>query len=683
MMNKRFYIAIICLLAPYLMLAQKDSTILLLQTDTKIVRVKWIPMGANSFVNHYDEGYNLMRYEVTKNADGSMSKSAMVQVNAKPIMPLRLHEVPQNDANTSKNVQFGLDFVDNYRSQPESMREAVHKPNGVNFMYIFNLYYLLSSNASAKTLGVYYEDATISPNKTYLYVLISPTKGKVLGAQLIDASKPSTVFRPYHLNHKQQGKEIYLKWVEDTYFGTISYNLYRADALKGKYVKVNKRPITTIGALGYSNFINHTDTVDSYGKTYYYKATSMNFFEQESQMSEALEVKSVRYLEQAPHITQGLNLNKSEIELKWIMDVADKNHVKSFSVFKSKTGEGIYKKINTKPIDGNTFSYKDTKIQHSSNYYRVCAYGHSGDSLCSLLKGVFLVDSVPPAKVEMTYGVCDTNYIVTIRWKRNTEVDFLGYRVFRTYGERQEPIRMTRGHIYDTVFVDTLPKKISDKKIYYAVSAIDMHFNPSALGKYIVVKIPDKIKPSAPNFTDYEVTTKGIKLQWQLGVDQDLYQVILYRKSKFDFGYMQQARYRGDSLKIKEYLDTLTKSNESYYYKLVAEDSSGLKSEMKDAMGIKQMDKFVPHRVENLQTLASRSNKMIKLSWDFKGNAKSFKIFRAKDGKILETYEFVSGSMREFYDKNLSPNTEYSYQVQATYFDNRSSYLSTVVKVKY
>ncbi len=682
MKNIKFY-SIVFLLAFFCLQAAKDSTILLLQTDTKTVKIKWIPMGSEVYVKHYLGGYNLYRFEISKNANGTLSRSNMVQVNPKPIQPLRLNEVPPNDAKTATDVQFGLDFVENYRNQPKSLKEASDKPNGVNYMFIFNLYYLLSSNKSAQNLGVYYEDKTTTPGKTYLYILKSPTEDKVLGAQLVDMSRPTKIFKPFNLSQEQKAMEVNVKWVEDSYFGTISYNLYRSDAPKGKYVKVNKGPITTIGGTGYSNFIDHTDTVESYGKMYYYKASSVNFFEQESELSEPLAVKSTRYLEQAPYISQGLNLNKNEIELKWIMDAADKGYVKSFSVFKSHTGEGVYKKINAKPIDGNTFTYKDGKIENSSNYYRVCAYGQGGDSLCSLLKGVFLVDSIPPAKVEMTYGVCDTNYIVTIRWKRNKEVDFLGYRVFKTYSPRQEPLRITEGHIYDTVFVDTLPKKISDKKIYYAVSAIDLHFNPSALGKYIAVKIPDKIKPSAPHFTDYVVDIKGIRLNWELGLDQDLYQVTLYRKSKFDFDFMAQARFRGDSLQIKEYLDTLTKSNESYYYKLVAEDSSGLKSEVKNAVGIKQMDKFLPQKVENLQTLVSRPNKMLKLTWEFKGNAKSFKIFRAKNGQVLETYEFVSGSMREFYDKYLTPNTEYTYQVQATYFDNKSSYLSPIVKVKY
>ncbi|HTF81737.1 MAG TPA: hypothetical protein VL947_08430 [Cytophagales bacterium] len=682
MKHLKFY-SLLFFCVQFLAYASKDSTLLLLQTDGRTVKAKWIPLGSETYVSHYEAGYHLVRYDVVKNADGSLSRSNKVQLSQVPIVPVRLNEVPNGDAQTLKDVQFGLDFKENFLKEPQSFKEAAMKPNGVNYMYIFNLYYLLSSNKSAKNLGVFYEDQSISAGRTYLYVIQDPKSGKVMGSQLIDASKPTPVFKPYNLSHKQTAKEVYIRWVEDSYFGTISYNLYRSESLNGKYTKVNKAAITTISSVGYSNFIDYTDTVDSYNKTYYYKATSINFFEQESAMSAPLEVRSLRYLQQAPYITQGLNLNKTEIELKWIMDTEDQPYVKQYAVYKSHMAEGKYKKISNKPISSNTFTFKDAKVEGSSNYYRVCAYGQGGDSLCSLLKGVFLVDSVPPAKAVMTYGVCDTNYIVTIKWKKSQESDFLGYRVFKTYNTKQEPIRMTRGHIYDTVFVDTLPKKISDKVVYYAVSAIDFHFNPSALGNYIAVRIPDKIRPAAPQIKNYNVDARGIYLDWEPGLDKDLYKITLYRKSRFDFGYIEQAHFKGDSLHIHHYSDTLTKSNETYFYKLVAEDSSGLRSDERPGVGIKQMDKFVPHKVENLQALVSRPNKMLKLTWEFKGNAKSFKIFRSQGGKVLETYDFVSGSMREYYDKTLSPNTEYSYQVQATYYDHKSSYLSPIVKIKY
>ncbi|MDB5273136.1 MAG: hypothetical protein JWO58_1503, partial [Chitinophagaceae bacterium] len=87
--------------------------------------------------------------------------------------------------------------------------------------------------------------------------------------------------------------------------------------------------------------------------------------------------------------------------------------------------------------------------------------------------------------------------------------------------------------------------------------------------------------------------------------------------------------------------------------------------------------------VKNLQAFVSKDNKMVKLTWDFDMNATGFKIMRSKKGEPVQTYEFVPGSKREFYDKWLTPNTEYNYAIIAEIAGGRQSLMSKKIIAKY
>ncbi len=659
----------------------KDSTALVVFPNNGKVMVKWLPTTAKSFLVNFTAGFNLYRSEVGVDASGKALLKEKIKLNQLPIKPRSKGELAALDSTFRNATLFG--YATKEQLEKKGKERNYNKSDNDDYIFAITVFGLLTNNKLAEALGYYWEDKSADITKTYYYSLQQISNMEEIGVNAINLKKKPAIFKPYNLDHTQKQKAVTLRWFSDTHVGSIYYNIYRANAQNGNYQKLNQKPISNFTSSKDKNTVFYQDSVPEYNKIYYYKVTSVNMFEKESEPSKIYPVKSTRYLESLPKIVQGMAINKTEIEIKWEMDFRDQPYVQGYAIYKSRTAEGEYRNITPTLLSKNTFIYKDKKNIGTSNYYRICAIGQGGDSLFSIMKGVYLIDSVPPAMPVFISGVCDTNGIVKIKWKLNKEDDFLGYRVFKTYNVRHEPVRMTPGHIQDTIFIDTIPKNLSDKKVYYTASSIDMHFNPSQFPPYLCVKIPDKLAPIAPYFTDYTVDKKGINLEWKHGKDQDLYQVQLQRKSPLDFDFQLIANYSGDSLKIETYRDTLTKTGLNYQYRLLAIDSTGLRKYSDKVLAVQQMDKFVPEAVKNLQVISSRPNQMIKLTWEFNGRAKSFRIMRSKNNAVLESYDFVGGEMREFYDKTLTPKTEYTYQVQATYFDDRRSYLSEKINVKY
>jgi fibronectin type 3 domain-containing protein len=176
---------------------------------------------------------------------------------------------------------------------------------------------------------------------------------------------------------------------------------------------------------------------------------------------------------------------------------------------------------------------------------------------------------------------------------------------------------------------------------------------------------------------------QGIVLKWQKSNSQDLAKTVLYRKSELDFKYYPIREFEADSLVIMSYLDTNVKARTRYAYVLQSVDISGLKSEMSPELNVQMLDNAKIPRPTNLEGMASKENRMIKLTWELDANAKGYKLYRAENGEQLLSYTYISGNVREYYDKTLKPNTQYTYVLVAELPNNIKSGYSNKLIIKY
>jgi len=668
--------------------AQKKDSLLRVVTYNTVdqVQIKWLPRNYDTWITGMKGGYTIERFEMEK-VSGKWQMVAKEMLTKTPILPWdddRLRkEAPNNpDLRNIDAMIAGRDL--DQKAKPEDLKQSADLQSNKDFTFIIALFAQAIKNKTSEAMGNYYEDKTALPGKTYLYRVTMVSNPKIQSDIVVTRKNLTTLPRITGFLSKNIHKGVELYWLNPEHSGYIYYDIYRSDSKNGNFAKINEHPfIGDIGVITDSKRLKYTDTFPQLEKPYYYKVVGVNPFEKQSAPSAVLMVKPSYFLQTAPQITDGVSSNNKDIHLKWKVSEEERPHIHSFAVYSGTSAVGPFKKINEKILDGKTSDYYDMrKVKPTFNYYTVCAFGEAGDSTCSIPKNVFLVDSIPPAPPVIVFGKCDTNGVVTVKWKKGG-ADVIGYRIFRTYYKHKEPIRITVGDIQDTVIVDTVEVKTGWRKVYYVVGAIDEVFNASEMSIYYEVPMPDFTPPTNGVFTNYVAGYSGITLNWIPSTAEDIKTQYILRKSEFDFAWQPFMKFSGDSLKIKQCRDTLTKSNIWYEYALVAEDSSGLKSKPSQSLRIQQPEKNPFPVVKNLQVFVSRDNKMVKLVWDFDMNASGFKIMRSKNGEAVQTYEFVPGSKREFYDKWLTPNTEYTYAIIAEIPDGRKSLMSKKVIAKY
>lgn len=666
---------------------RQDSLVVLADNTPQGVLIKWLPANSAVWVRGMKHGYYLERYEVQL-LSGKWKMLRKENLTLSPILPWdddKIKSAALKDPDL-KNVDLmtaGKLYDEN--SNPANAKASLENQSQKNFVFVMALFSQVLKNKTAEAMGTFFLDTTAEAGKIYLYRVIMNVPNGQKADVVVDRKVVSSMPKISGFAAKAVHKGADLYWLNPQRSGYIYYDIYRSEAKAGAYVKINKLPfIGDIGLVADAKKMKYSDTLTEFNKTFYYKVVGINAFEKESPPSPILSVKPVYLIQKAPTIESGVSPDNKEILLTWEIAAQEKPHIAGFSVYHADSSNGRYKRVNEKKINAQTYSYTDLrKNKGSSNYYQVCAFGSTGDSVCSALKAVLLIDSVPPAPPTILSGVCDTNGIVTLTWKKGKEADILGYRVFRTFYTHKEPERITPGTIADTTLKDTVDIRSGWKHLYYGISSIDQHANASLLCKYFAVPLPDKTPPVNAIFKDYQAGYSGIVLKWIPSPSADIKFLHLLKKSEFDFDWQPFLKLRGDSLKVTQVKDSLTKSNLWYEYVLMAEDSAGLRSAKSGILKIQQPEKNPFPVVKNLRAVMSRENKMVKLSWDFDMNATGFKIMRSTKGQALETYEFVAGTKREFYDKWLTPNTDYVYAIIAEVPGGRQSLMSNRQEVKY
>lgn len=671
--------------------AQKDTVAIISSYKSgKGLMMKWVTTSPQVFFAGFKNGYNLYRAEVLKTPNSGEKLADYVKLNENLIMHWskeKLQTEIQSDSNLKQASMF-IANVENLLTRPKkgNQKQSLEVDQADGFLNLLSNFISINNNNIASAMGVFFIDNTYAADKKYVYKIEIPTQKQFTSYMILYPQSDKSIEKVMGFSVKLEKQAAYLKWFNNDNATYPYYNIYRSTNKDKGYEKLNKLPyVGNIGnAIKNQNITTFIDSFPEYNKTYYYKVVGINAFEEEGAFSEIVELKTYYLIQNFPQIIKSSSPDNKTIKIEWTIDAKDKPYIKGFNVRYSISGDAVPTRINTQLLDNKTYEYSDARSKGSSNYYSVCAYGFSGDSTCSVVKSHLLIDSVPPTKPEIVFGVCDTNGVLTIKWKKNIEPDMLGYRIFKTYSLKKEPVRVISGHTADTTFTEKLNLKEPYNKIYYRISAIDQHFNPSVASTYFEVKIPDKIPPINGYFETYSVGMNGITLKWNKSNAYDLKRMYIYKKSKMDVQYQKLLKLEGDSLNtITTYTDTSTKSNEKYAYVLVTEDESGLFSEFSKPVVAEQVNKDKIVAVTNFQGIVAKENKMIKLLWEYPYKAKGFKIYRAKDGDPLTTYEFVPGDKREFYDKWLTPNTGYTYIIVAELEGGYTSGFSKKLELKY
>ncbi len=290
------------------------------------------------------------------------------------------------------------------------------------------------------------------------------------------------------------------------------------------------------------------------------------------------------------------------IELSWSFENQWK--FSSYKIMRAFGADTAFQELTKQPImfalkgdEPTNFRYRFTdSVQENYKYsnYMIMgrdAFGDWSQPVMAIGQGK---DQTPPTQPLITKYQSYQDYI-EIEWKVDSvPPDLAGYRIYLSDNEKTgfKPLnttllpKNTRSFTYKTS-VQT------DTSYYFIVASVDTSKNEArSFAQYIPVI--DSIAPVAPKkFTGVIDTNGVVHLQWAHNEEKDMagYRVFIANSERSEF-----SQRLSNALDSNSFWDTLNINtlNRAIYYKILAEDGTGNKSEFSQVLKLMRPDKIPP-----------------------------------------------------------------------------------------
>lgn len=655
------------------------------------IKLRWAPADEQSWRLGNKYGFILERRTIMKDdkllSQGEMLKSFRTSLQIKDSLHYWEPMLPVNDnAAVMTQALFGETFeleINQNSGDVSKGSSILTKVQEAKQRYLFAMYAADNDFTVAERAGLGFVDTATKLNEKYFYRIYSAAPRHLVKSDtallFISFKDIMPLPAPADITIEPSNKSIVLSWdLERTKSYYNSFIIQRSVDSGRTYRNLNQKPYTSMAQgsdPGKPNSLVYVDTAVETGKNYRYRVTGITIFGERGPWSKAADGKCLPFLEGVPGI-QGINLGKAgEPILKWYFEDSIRSKIAGFEVNYSPVANGIYNTIlSSVPPDKSETLLPDTL---AAGYLIVKAVSKEGISRTSFPYLYQPEDSIPPQTPHGIKAVIDSTGKVELSWLPNPENDLLGYKVFRTMIKGTEHAVLVDTIWYSTVYHDTLDLKLMNRKVYYAVTALDYRFNQSALSEDFEVIKPDIIPPTAPVFADYKISVGNVELFWVNPVEDDLHKIEIQRKSAT--GNWETVFSTTDTSR-KTFKDSKIEADKKYHYKLVAFDGSGLKSPEAQILTLQTLPVIDRNLISSFDYDVDRNKRLIYLRWNITSNisVKTIEIFRGAGNEPMSLYKVLDGKNRDMLDNDLLVNTKYKYGVRLIL--SNGSYSNLVTK---
>ncbi len=679
-MKRSFYIFIAFFILVHKIGAQENNKIFERHfTKEKKILFRIVPENKRTFELIKSNGLKITRYTLTNNV-----QSNEIVVND------FLHPYWETDSakwlplfRKEKN-KTGFIYSVLFQNKSDAKQNIQQKEKQEKMVYDLMLLSCDFNPEVAKACGLFFVDSNITANTNYIYKISIYTNTtsvttKEMYNVTLNSSILSTNKKITGLSARSKNKISTLKWKAVDYNSDYSgYNIERSDD-SVNYKRINSTPIILLSSQFEKNkeYIFYNDTMPRTNKKYFYRIKGINFFGEESDPSNIINVFSSPPINSIPFIDSIFVVENRRVNIKWRMENnSETSLLKNYLLMRSEKDNGIYKTIYESK---ENLKYTDLTPQQS-NFYKVAAVTYNNDTIYSYSRMATIIDTIPPAPPINLKATVDKKGIVTLQWQKNNETDLQGYKLFKANALNEEFVQINNKFITDTTYTDKLNLKTLTKKIYYSLAASDNNFNTSITCSSIEVKRPDTIPPAAPLLNSLYPELKGVKLNFILSKSDDVIKHIISRKtSNENFTVLKELSLK-DSLGI--YLDTTAESGKTYSYQVTAFDEDN-NSSVSKCLVIKYQTGY-RKKLNSLIYKVDRTQKNISLTWEYdEKEIEKFILYRAKVNEPLTIIKTVDGKTLSYIDNNLNIGNIYEYRIKAVLYNGDESIISDAVKVEY
>lgn len=658
-----------------------DPIQVIVRPSADSITLRWAPVTVNHWFAAIRYGYTIERFTMVRNGK-------VVQQPDRKLLATALKPLPEEQWEKFISNKYGMVAAQalygeafELNIEQSDVMQIVNKAKENEQRFSIALFCADMSPPIAKALGLYWRDTNIEKNVKYLYRFRVFTPADTLqGSVFVDPSQKYELPAVAGLTAQASGNVVTLRWNQVDYASMYTTFVVERSEDGKKYTQVSDIPGVTLSKKGQDTKYQYAlDTVPSLTTAYSYRLRGITPFGEFGPPSNIVQAKGTRTVTSSVYITTALSTDNKSIDLQWEFPEAENDALVGFEVTRSATSSGPYKTIHKTMLPPSARAFKDTGPQQT-NYYKLKATGVDGTEVISMPYLALLVDSIPPVVPTGLKGMVDEFGKVSISWKPNPDSDIYGYRIYRAYYESEEFSLRNGDPVKDTTFIDKVELKSLNEKVHYRLMAIDKNQNHSGLSIILSLSLPDKIPPMSPVWLPVKSTKEGVVLAWTPSGSQDVVRYEVYRKG--DQGqWIRLSAIPAGTDTLYTYTDQALSNSNVQYYTLIAVDEAGLESPPSPGITGFKLPQLKP-AVEINQPAIDRANKRIVLSWKYaEENVSSYRVYRKINDGAIQLYRTVKE--KQFADQDMSPESNYSYQVIAVFDDQAKSAMSKMITVTY
>ncbi|HXF99619.1 MAG TPA: hypothetical protein VNL69_02490, partial [Bacteroidota bacterium] len=381
-----------------------------------------------------------------------------------------------------------------------------------------------------------------------------------------------------------------------------------------------------------------------------------------------------------PMVKNPEQIGTTRIRLTWEMMEIDPD-LAGFVISRSAFADSNFRPITPRPLARTARSYIDEAATDNEPYYLVASLDTAGNVAPSLPLYGFLIDTTPPAVPRGLTGTIDTNGVVRLLWRKNTERNILGYRVLRANALDHEFTQLANQVWRDTVFTDTVEVNTLTRFVYYKIAAVNNRYNHSETTLPLGLRRPDRVPPDAPVFSDVRVSDSSVTVQWVPSTSEDVRSQNLYRRPQGDRPWTLLATL---SAVQASYTDKSVQQNMMYEYQIEAVDSTGLRAMALLPVQARPYDTGVRRAPSALRAAYDEVRKRVELSWFYiprRDEKFYYVVYRSAPNAPLVQYKSFTSVQPAFTDTDLLGAGVYAYAVKVVTESGAESPLSEKVRV--
>ncbi|MBI2618691.1 MAG: fibronectin type III domain-containing protein, partial [Ignavibacteriales bacterium] len=218
----------------------------------------------------------------------------------------------------------------------------------------------------------------------------------------------------------------------------------------------------------------------------------------------------------------------------------------------------------------------------------------------------------PPAAPQALAVTDSSSGGITIKWRKNTEADFLRYRIYRnTSPNPTTKVDSTSGGITDTTktFLDVT----NGTRYYLRVTAVDSSGNESGYSNEVNAAPGDRVAPAAPqNLVVTDSTSGTITIKWRKNTEPDFLRYRIYRATSPAPTSKVDSTTSGVTDTTRTFTGLINGTR--YYFRVTAVDSAGNESFFSDEVNAAPADRIAPAAPQDLVVTDSTSG-TITIKW--------------------------------------------------------------------